>query len=372
MKSWVNRLLSGEDGSKIVDEMRDHYKTDCSLMTRISTARRLFMTAIPTAKQRNRHESFDASLVDLKREADKLGSSNPCAQNIQEFLSVDLRHMYAEWRRRPYLQPGCVYTEPVQSIFKAMKILPDNMDSFRVPRATLHECLAESGEARIEKNEVVTVVQRADQIFTRISVFLNDPHSCNLSELIVALCIVSGRRLGEIASPRSSFYAMVPKYEHGVMFSGQLKQTKLQATEAYAIPILGVSASVFLLAINALRARQDPQLATRLQSEISGLYQSNARKYLYGEFPMFHKIHELRTFYAACVFQSFEWSHAFPRVVMYILGHSNLDYFIHYNSIQIEGYHEFYGKFPVDVVSVRTKPLGRLTLAQRKTMERMS
>ena len=144
MTQWVDRLLKGEEGSVIVAEMREHYSTDCSLMTRISAARRLFMTAKPSPKQSNRHPSLEESIDELKREAERLGSSHSCSEMIRDFVNADLRTMYAEWRRRPHLQPGCVHTDAVQRIFAKMHVLPANMDSFRAPAATLQECIAES------------------------------------------------------------------------------------------------------------------------------------------------------------------------------------------------------------------------------------
>lgn len=461
MVKWVDRLLGGEEGSDIVAEMREHYSTDCSLMTRISAARRMFMTATPSAKQSNRHPSLKASLDELKREADRLGSSDPCSEMIRDFLEADLRTMYAEWRRRPHLQPGCVHTEAVQRIFAKMRVLPDNMDSFRAPAATLQECIAESEDAKLEKSETMTLIPNADKILSKVARVLERPDDHSLSELIVALCIASGRRLGEIASPRSHFWAMplsedaTPRkrasgrgncyndidvatldrisdtefvmlpsghclsrqdavnlvkkspvtnpytrqsvtgralqrliafakdgttpsdhqlsdedarehYAHGVMFSGQLKQTKLKAPPPYAIPIIGVTADRFLVGVDKLRARQSGDLVKKSQSDISSLYQSNARKYLKAELPVFRKIHELRAFYASCVYKAFDWKRlSEPRVIMYILGHQNMNFFVNYNSVQLNGLTASYGEFPVQIAT-RSRREGRMSLKERK------
>lgn len=366
MIQWVDRLLNGEEGFVIVAEMRQHYSTDCSLMTRISAARRLFMTAKPSAKQSNRHPSLKASIDELKREADHLGSSHPCSDMIRDFVNADLRTMYAEWRRRPHLQHGCVHTEAVQRIFAKMRVLPANMDSFRAPTATLQECIAESEDAKLEKSETMTPIANADKILSKAAQVLKRPDEHTLSELIVALCIASGRRLGEIASPRSHFWAMARGYEHGVMFSGQLKQTKLKPLPPYAIPIIGVSAPQFLDGIKNLRSRQEHDLVHKTQSDISSLYQSNARKYLKAELPVFRKIHELRAFYAACVFRAFDWKRlSEPRVVMYILGHQNMNFFVNYNSVQLSGLTASYGEFSVEISS-RTPREGRMSLGERK------
>lgn len=351
-RAWVDRLLRGEEGARIVAEMRAHYKTDCSLLTSISAAKRLFMTTTPSAGQANRHPSLRASLDELEGEAKRLGDADPCAAMIRAFLRADLRTKYAEWRRRPHLQPGCVHTEAVQRIFSRMRILPANMDSFRAPSATLQECIADSEEARLAKSETMNLVPNADAVLARAVALLETPPERTLSELIVALCLVSGRRFGEIASPRSRFWPMEPSYAHGVVFEGQLKQTNLRAPSAYAIPLLGATAAQFLAAVDALRSRQDPALEKRSQREISSLYQSNARKYLQTAFPEFRKTHELRAFYATCVFRAFDWKRlSEPRVLMYVLGHQNMNYFVNYNAVQVRRLTASYGEFPVDITA---------------------
>ena len=369
--------------------------------------------------------------------------------------------MYAEWRRRPHLQPGCVHTEAVQRIFAKIRVLPANMDSFRAPTATLQECIAESEDAKLAKSETMTSIPKASEILSKAAQVLERPDDHTLSELIVALCIASGRRLGEIASPRSHFWPMAlsedvahrkrasgrgncyndidvatldrisdtefvmlssghclsrqdavslvkkspvtnpytrqsmtgktlqrlvafakdgsmssdhqlsdesgrEHYAHGVMFSGQLKQTKLKAPPPYAIPIIGVTATRFLEGVDNLRARQSTDLFKKGQSEISSLYQSNARKYLNAELPVFRKLHELRAFYASCVYKAFDWKRlSEPRVVMYILGHQNMNFFVNYNSVQLHGLTASYGEFPVHIASHNPRE-GRMSLKERK------
>lgn len=366
MRAWVDRLLDGEEGSRVVAEMREHYSTDCSLLSRISEAKRFFMTFTPSPTQSNRHPTLAASVADLKREAERLGDSHPCSAMIRDFVDADLRTMYAEWRRRPHLKPGCVHTEAVQSIFKKMRVLPNNMDSFRAQTATLHECIAEAEEARLAKSENMSVVPSADEILALAKSILEAPASRTLSELLVALCIASGRRFGEIASPRSRFWSMTPAYAHGVMFSGQLKQRTLQPKPPYAIPLVGASATQFLAGVANLRKRQDPDLARKSQSQITARYLSNARKYQKTEIPTIRHIHELRAFYAACVLKAFQWNRVNdPRVLMYILGHQTTDFYSNYNSVKIGGFTTFYGTFPVSITSHPSRE-GRMSLRQRK------
>ena len=408
MQAWVKRLLDGEEGSTIVAEMRQRYSTDCSLMTRISAARRLYMTSAPSGKQTNRNPTLSASVRELEREAEKLGSAHPCSKMIRLFTEADLRTMYGEWRRRPHLQPGCVHTGPVQTIFEKMRVLPSNMDSFRAPTVTLQECIAENEEARLRKSETMSVVEDADKILAKAVAILREPESRTLSEVIVSLCIVSGRRLGEIASPRSRFWPMTgdggdggdggderlahelaPRrlhltggrvqaapagkdgksavyYAHGVMFEGQLKQNRLLPLPPYAIPLVGATAAQFLAGIANLRSRQDDDLSKRTQSEISSLYQSNARKYIKAEIPAFRKQHEARAFYAACVYKAFDWKRlSEPRVVMYVLGHQNMNFFVNYKSVQIGKFSASYGEFPVNITS-RKEQAGRMSLQERK------
>lgn len=372
MQRWVQRLLDGEAGAVIVAEMREYYRTDCSLMTQISAARRLFMTAELKGTQRNVNPSLASSIKELRRESERLGHDHPCAQMIQKFVHADLRTKYAEWRRRPYLQPGCVHTPPVQRIFKQMRILPTNMDSFHVPMETLQECIAESEDARLDKNETQTFIADPDAIVGRLAALLRTPEKGTLSELVVALCAVSGRRLGEIASPHSRFEHMTPRYAHGVVFTGQLKRSGILKQEPYAVPLIRVTSEVFLNGVRNLRTRQDPALGQRDQQFISSLYQSNARKYLKKHFPMFTKNHELRAFYCRYVWNSFDWGRlSFPRVVMYILGHKSLNYFVNYNSIEFatDSRYDRYGPFPVDITASRSRGEGRLTLRERKANE---
>ena len=380
MQLWVKRLVRGEEGETIVRDMRDYYSTDCSLMTRISEARRLYMAATPDAEagERNRHPTLQASLDKLRREEAKLEAKtpgHPCAELIRDFLACDLRTMYAEWRRRTALAPDCGWTAPVQRIFGEMRVLPDTMTSFRADDETIEECKAGSEEARLQRNEEQTVIEDADAILKRFVALLDAPAERTLSELIIGLCATSGRRLGEVVSPHSSFTPM-DNYSRGVRFAGQLKRTSVREAPAYDIPLVGLEAPAFLAARADLRRRQDDELAQRTQAQVSSVYQSNARRYLIDHFqedghPIFRKLHELRGFYASCAWQSFKWGRlSQPRVSMYILGHQSMRFFTSYVPIDVRGLTAKYGAFPVDVASLRVKrDAERGSLKARKARE---
>ena len=361
---WVKRLLKisahpdaeSDSVEAVLADVRAHYNTDCSVLSKVSLIRRLYMDAKPGPGERNAHEGLAAYLDELRAIASELGPDDECAALVRAFVDAPLKMQYHEWRRQPalkVLQHGrgadssdCRYTEPVQAVFRKMKVLPDVMDAFKVDPATVNDCMEDSYEARMEKNENMSEVQNADDVVRRLAALLDDAEEqTNMSRLIIGLCACSGRRMGEIVSPRSSF-APMPGFDRGVTFGGQLKKAKLTADPAYDIPLIGVTSSTFLKALRALRAKQG-DVDSLTNDQLSVRYQSNARKFLLEEFPQFKRVHELRAFYAAVAYKAFEWQRAtFPRVVMYLLGHTSMTTFFNYNAIEIHGLTLSYGPFP--------------------------
>ena len=144
VEDWVQRLLDGEDGARIVDEMEHYYSTDCTIISKVSYVRKMYMQAVPGPGQSNTHPTLAATLEKPEKAASSLGSDNECARLVRLFLEAPLHIKYRESRKRPPLKEDCRYTEEIQQLFAEMKVLPDSMDSFRVDQHMVVECIEDN------------------------------------------------------------------------------------------------------------------------------------------------------------------------------------------------------------------------------------
>ena len=80
-------------------------------------------------------------------------------------------------------------------------------------------------------------------------------------------------------------------------------------------------------------------------------------KHITADFPGLATLHDLRSFYAAVVYQAFDWKNfTFPRVVKQVLGHTSMKQFFNYNALQVSGLSVNYGPFPQDVSTIGPCP----------------
>lgn len=339
LDGWAQDLLDGAEGTDVLESMRGSY-SDCSLGSKVSIVRRLFMEAGPLhAGQRNTHPSLAAGLKRLEREADRLekkGQDGQCAKLIRTFLSGTLREK-SKFKRSFERKTLCLDDERASDVFAGLKLLPDNLDSFRVSRDVTDKCVARSRASRMRKNETPMVIKDGAKTLAAIAGVLSNPADRTIPALIVSLCFVSGRRTSEIANGRSVFRPLGKKEEqqNGCEFKGQLKNERKRDT-FYPIPLL-VPYPLFARGLKALRERQG-DVTGLTNSEVSKRYQGNLDMALRPLFPELKKAHDLRAAYCSYVFGCFSdaTDMTLNLLIMRILGHATLEESLRYNSVVVK------------------------------------
>ena len=207
-------------------------------------------------------------------------------------------------------------------------------------------------EALIAKNERVIVVRDFQTLLHAASETLRTATpAMSYSRLILALCVVSGRRLTEICSPRSVFTPM--PHDHHACFTGVLKKRR-QNSSSMTVPLL-VPFAVFATGLLALRQKQDLGVAHLTNAEVKNRYQGTVqrdlsqRKALPGAPDGIH-IHDLRSLFLAAVYLLYECPFTLARTAMLVLGHETLQEHLSYNNVRLEGVGALKGSLgPLDV-----------------------
>tara|TARA_B100000683_G_scaffold77283_1_gene76428 strand:- start:11006 stop:12208 length:1203 start_codon:yes stop_codon:yes gene_type:complete len=382
LEAWTSALLTNaktkkEDAEKVhkvLKEMRAHYKSDCSFMSKVSMVKRNFMDATPSASQTNTHRDFEKSKKKLRDVLQGLDPKSACAKRIAGFLdeSTPLRVQYREWKR--YQNPDfCEKESAVKNVFSSMKVLPDFMDAFTADVQTFHKCKKLSEKNLEARHDKVMQLKNGNALLRKFVAILEDAEILNdpskgRSELIIALCAVSGRRMAEILNPHSKFRPYAGS-KRGVVFDGQLKKHALEGFKPYAVPLIGVDASTFIKALKAFRTKQGDGDSSLSLRELSAKYQSNAGAKLKvlmqddGK-PLFRKFHNLRTFYVAGVMELYDWgAKGKSRVLQKILGHKSMKTFHNYSDMEVTGFsQDIYGTFPLSVDESMSDAMSSLSL----------
>lgn len=368
-RAWAQALLTKrKTAATVLAEMKAHFASTCTLASKVSLVRKFYLTAHPKDEMIAKgylHPTLEPALERLERASAALDPSSKCARWVRDFLEADAHKQYIQWSKHDS-QRFCFKEQDVEAALKAMKILPDRLDGFRIDKSDFKQCLLERERRTLEANERLIEVRDGDALVEQVAALLTSPETRTYQELIVGLCGCSGRRMSEVANPHTTFEPF-PGSERGVLFGGQLKKSSLDPYPAYAIPLVGVTAKTFLAAARALRKKQGDALAGLSISEIGSRYQSNISKnlasYVPALFDAYHRarkthkppdpppkkptLHDLRGFYAYAAFTAFApWRKSFPRVLMYLLGHASMKNFFNYDDFDVDNFTLAYGPFP--------------------------
>lgn len=335
--AWVTRLLNGESGEQILKEVHIVYTTDCSLRANTSKLRRLLLER---CSPENAHPSYEPSIEALRKlvAGSKLGA--PCRKKIVEFLGEPRFRQHALLKK--HAQRKLILESPeANAVLKKMKILPENASVVQITSEIHQRCEEQAVQTRLRRNEEMLLVENGDAMHRKMIQMIQGCNKLTLSQLILALCSVSGRRFTEMSSQNSKFAPC--DHEYGAMFTGQLKRHN---GKEYQIPLL-VKYTLFANAVKYLRSMQG-DVALLSNRELSVRYQGNASREMKTLFPFLERPHDLRACYAAMVHQSFDWGRAtFNRVTMQVLGHASLAQSLAYNTVKLKRFTAELGKFPL-------------------------
>lgn len=217
-------------------------------------------------------------------------------------------------------------------------------DDFRMPRDDTLTLKRKHETAVIEKNEHLIIVPDFATLLRDATMTLQTATpDCSFARLILALCVVSGRRLTEICSPRSAFTPLPD--EHYALFHGALK--KRGKEHAMIVPLL-VPFDTFNAGLLALRQKQGSSVAQMSNAAIKARYQGSVqrdltyRNALQGAPSGIH-IHDLRSVYLSAVYELFDCPYTLARTGMLVLGHETLREHLSYNNVRLEGVGEVKG-----------------------------
>lgn len=367
VKAWVQELLSAsfqsdkkavQAAERILKQVNDHYTTDCSRQKHVGMIRRLYMEAEPGPKQRNTHKKYAAGIQGLEKALEALDPEGECAKAVRSFLDAPLHAQHSEWRMRQ--KPDfCNKNEEMRRMLQDLYILPDFMKKFHVSKQIKHNCDLESTENLEESLYNSKTIKDGNEVMTMLTKLLDNPEEKNISQLLIGLAGVSGRRQSEIAS-QDSVFTPYPGSSRGLWFEGQLKKQGTSSYPRYIIPLIGVNSKTFLSALSELRKKQK-NIEGMTTKQISELHQSNARKQLLIEFRKLHQFqrkpplpsnslptfHGLRSFYIAALYTCYDWGTvAEPLVIKRFLGHETLKTSLNYKKVQVQGLSCNYGVFP--------------------------
>lgn len=336
----VNMLNQGIDGKNVVEYLRTHYNTTCSLKTQVSMVKRLYILQ----KENNKHPLHESTLKRFEKYYKSVRPTleDQCVQRSEEFLNASFFLKYkAHNRHRKKL--FCIGHEGLDKRFKAIKFLPNHTKSLKITSNESISCRNREREARVEKNQSVIDIENSNALLRdAIQTLETATTATSYPKLCCALLLVTGRRMTEIMNGKSSFDASKDS-EYACIFTGQLK--KQSAAKPYKIPLLCKYATL-KHGIGTLRKKQGDSVKDLNNDEVSKKYNKNVRRSLKAIFPTVKTPHDIRGVYARMVFEAFTFDKlTFARVAMLSLGHASLTESLSYNHIHIHNFNIKLGHF---------------------------
>lgn len=235
-------LLKGMEGSEVIEKhMR---KADGSAFATSTLSNQVSQTLlghfIPKA---SRHPDFYLSSLGLR----KIAQSHA---NVMHFFAYTLREQYDVIKT-----PPDSWSQEAKKALKSIKLLPDNVNSFKLTRDENIELKIERGDQREKNSNVIVEVDDANSLLREVKQVLeNASDETPWTTLCMCLLIASGRRTIEILNGQSTFSPSVGK--HFGIFEGQAK--KRFDPDSHSIPSeipLLVEFDVFIHGYNALRSQ---------------------------------------------------------------------------------------------------------------------
>jgi hypothetical protein len=339
VREQAQSLVDGEDGRIVAERVRKHYGTPCSVDKMMSNVRSHFMRL-----QRSRpiREDLAESLRRVSDSAARSGNA-ACIAAVDSFIEKTPKEQYDVMRRQK-TQPICDETSVNEALFR-VKVLPENMSSFRLSSDEAAKCREKQKLSLLTKNSAVTLVKNGQAFLDRMCSVLRTPLQQPETLLLAALMCVSGRRSAEIFNGRSTF-GPVPWSTHHSTFQGQLKKKREDGEhEEYVIPLL-CEYSLFSYALEAFALTKKQQRIRGIRrekgedavnnAEAAKFYSSQLHYLNKKSIPELNKIHELRNLYVVFVDEMFDHSIPLPRLCMAVLGHDDMVDSLHYASVKVE------------------------------------
>ena len=355
---WVASLLRGEPGEDVLARMRAHYTSEgvagelnmCTLRTKVSDVKRRFLESTPRGAQRNTHPSYAAGVARLRRAA----ASSHDAAVARAFLTGGLMQQLKDLQRGELLRS--LEAPAARDALEELRVLPDNMDGFVVPREVYEACTQQADYRLLRKKTLV--VPCASTALARAQELLGRPDDHSVHDVIAALLFASGRRTAEVLNGRSSFDPL-PGFARGCLFRGQLKTTPVMGGVALAIPLL-VDYGAFRRGLQVLR-RWQGNVSHLSNKAVSTRFQPGLSRHMaatpFGGIGTVSP-HAMRAVYMRVVLLVFDWGdRRDKRVAKYCLGHLQSPTSDHYDHVKVRrgaaALEGSFGRFPLHEAELR-------------------
>ena len=336
-------LHENVDGATVIENLRQHYNTSCSVEKMASSVRTQYLRLRRDERAHERPPQLARALRTLRAEAEKTEDA-ACVRRVEQLDQMTPKQMYDTVRFHKKA-PFCEGADAVNAALRDVRVMPANVEAFRLSTNEAAECREEQKLALIEKNVSTVTVEAPSALLRQMVAHLEAPDAVSTIQLVIALLFVSGRRSTELLNQRSTFRA-IPERPFHCIFVGQLKKhTAEECKDAFMIPLL-CRCDVFLAALTAFRAT--PKQRAILEGaysnkQVAKVYTSQLHYGQKRHLPMLNKMHDLRSLYARYVEACFEHTLAVPLLCKLVLGHDDMSESLHYVSLRVEGVEDRFG-----------------------------
>tara|TARA_Y100000748_G_scaffold296735_1_gene289900 strand:+ start:220 stop:1401 length:1182 start_codon:yes stop_codon:yes gene_type:complete len=372
----VRMLQRGASAAEVLAFLRRERTGPTAYKNAVDRTRGMYM------ERGARHPEY-ASKVEAFRQAVAAHGDAKCSAQAELFLAASLpqqvfllkKYGDRNWStgseddsENPDRKQHCLFQVPdVDKAFRDIHVLPENVAQLKLTPEEYDQIKAHTNKQLEKKNEEAVVVPRAGELLERCRAILRNAAEETMARLVVALLIVSGRRMTEILSWRSSFVAMPTGEEHACIFTGQLKKPKDRPVMPYCIPLL-VPFRVFDSARRVLQVKQGPKAAARTNKQHSK-YSGNFKETIVGHFgdvlPGAITPHTLRAIYVKMVDEAFDVGRlTVPGLAKRVLGHDDLKPTLHYMYTKLNGFsaeQNTLGPLPCAVMTPAPPPVDEMT-----------
>ena len=322
---FTDHLIDGQEGSLVIEQIRQYYTTQRSFEKNVSNVRRSFL------RRGVRHPSFLTDIQNLYRAI----NDDNTRQLVDRFLELGLDQQY-DVIKRAHTRP--VFPGKLNDSFLNLHLLPDNMNTFCLANYDMMTSRHNQVLTLMERNRVRITVDKGADVLSKSIHILKYGADTNVDE-ILALLLISGRRETELLNGHSLF-ELIPGYPYHIKFTGVLKKKPdpmiQYSPDSRVIPLL-CDATIFLNAFQRMRANQTSDTTSLSNKQISSRYCSQLGRASRRSFPTISKTHDLRGIYATFVYALFQHTHSFPMVCMYALSQDSIQDTLHYMSFELRG-----------------------------------
>ena len=336
IKKAVDMLNHMTEGKDVVGFLRTHFKTTCSLKTKVSLVKKMYLLQ----KSNNRHPDYVRTMRAFKNLVNATVIDSECKTKVDKFFNASFITQ-CKMHVRHSKKLICLGHHDLDNKFKKIKLIPNHLKTFKITGDESDHCRRLQMVARIEKNQSVLTIDGRKLLTWAHTIIKNAKISTSYPKLCCALLMVSGRRFAEIMNGHSKFEKAHGHY-YGAIFTGQLK--KQTEHPPYTIPLL-IDFKSFDNALGVLRRKQGDVSALN-NDEISVRYHSNVKKGLRKLLPEVESPHDLRGIYIKMAYEAFNFPKmTFARVAMLCLGHASLTESLAYNHIDLVNFDLKLGDF---------------------------